>query len=438
MAAARRNDESRVRQLDEALRSRPPARRRGTPEPRAAAPARRRTLRSRDDRCHRPRVPLLRPPPDLRVQRSRGDALPADHHRGRVDRRGGGTHVPHRRARGDPPAHRGGDARHQPLPPPGSPRAAAQDHRRPRGVRQRPLRRARPAQERQHLRRRRAAHVPGHRHRDRDGQEVRGRADRRRRRRGDQPRRVRRLHPAQPALLPARAADDVRGEEHRHQPAGPDRALLHARQGRPGVQVPLHGQGRRLGQQVVPLPGDQGRPQPDAADGVPRREDPLARHRRVPAVPPRRRHRRHERGVRAEDREVRLRALPRRPADRGLDERARHPRRRAGGEGLRAHPVLRDRRAVRRQVLLPRRPRRPAAAPRRVLPGRDRGLLLRRPPGARQDHARGRVPRAARDRPRPLHARRRGLRRDLRVARSCRSTSTSRWPTSSPSCRSTR
>ena len=31
-----------------------------------------------------------------------------------------------------------------------------------------------------------------------------------------------------------------------------------ADQGRPGVQVPLHGQGRRLGQQVVPLPGDQG------------------------------------------------------------------------------------------------------------------------------------------------------------------------------------
>ena len=31
-----------------------------------------------------------------------------------------------------------------------------------------------------------------------------------------------------------------------------------------GVQVPLHGQGRRLGQQVVPVPGDQGDPQPAA------------------------------------------------------------------------------------------------------------------------------------------------------------------------------
>ena len=73
-----------------------------------------------------------------------------------------------------------------------------------------------------------------------------------------------------------------------------------------GVQVPLHGQGRRLGQQVVPLPGDQGGPEPEADAGVPRREDPLARHRRLPAVPPGRRDRRHQRGVRAEDREVRL------------------------------------------------------------------------------------------------------------------------------------
>ncbi len=34
---------------------------------------------------------------------------------------------------------------------------------------------------------------------------------------------------AEPALLPARAADHVGREEHRHQPAGPDRDLLHAR-----------------------------------------------------------------------------------------------------------------------------------------------------------------------------------------------------------------
>ncbi len=45
--------------------------------------------------------------------------------------------------------------------------------------------------------------------------------------------------------------------------------------------------------------------------------------------------------------------------------------------------------------------------PRRLLPGRDRRLLLRRPAGARQDHVRGRLPRAARDRPGAVHARRR-------------------------------
>ena len=44
---------------------------------------------------------------------------------------------------------------------------------------------------------------------------------------------------------------------------------------------------------------------------------------------------------------------------------------------------LRDRRAVRRQVLLPRRARDPAAAPRRLVPRRDRGVVLGRPPGAR-------------------------------------------------------
>ena len=47
----------------------------------------------------------------------------------------------------------------------------------------------------------------------------------------------------------------------------------------------------------------------------------------------------------------------------------------------------------------------PPAAPRRVVPGRDRGVVLGRPPGARQDHRRRRVPRAARDRSRAVPAR---------------------------------
>ena len=47
---------------------------------------------------------------------------------------------------------------------------------------------------------------------------------------------------------------------------------------------------------------------------------------------------------------------------------------------------VRHRRPVRRQVLLPRRPRRPPPPPRRLAPRRHRGVVLGRPPGARQDH----------------------------------------------------
>jgi fumarate hydratase class I len=49
----------------------------------------------------------------------------------------------------------------------------------------------------------------------------------------------------------------------------------------------------------------------------------------------------------------------------------------------------------------PRRARGAAAPPRRLVSGGDRGLLLGRPAGAGEDHRRGRVPRAAGDRPRP-------------------------------------
>ena len=100
---------------------------------------------------------------------------------------------------------------------------------------------------------------------------------------------------------------------------------------------------------------------------------------------------------------------------------ARLPRPRAGGRGARADPAVRHRRAVRRQVLLPRRARDPAAPPRRLVPGRDRGLLLGRPAGARQDHAGGRLPGAARDATRPG---------------TCRTSPTSTW-TATRSCGST-
>ena len=208
------------------------------------------------------------------------------------------------------------------LPPaaPGPPRPAAQDPRRPRGLRQRPLRRLRAAQERQHRRRRRAAHVPGHRHRHRHGQEGPARVHRRRRRGAARGGHRAHLHRGQPALLPDGAALHVRGGQHRHQPAGPDRPVRH--RGR-RVRLPVRGQGRRLGQQDLPLPGDQGAAEPGLAAEVRRREDPHARHRRLPALPPRHRHRRHLGGDHPEDRQARVVPLPRRAARRPATSTAR-------------------------------------------------------------------------------------------------------------------
>ena len=83
----------------------------------------------------------------------------------------------------------------------------------------------------------------------------------------------------------------------------------------------------------------------------------------------------------------------------GLRGRPRLPRPRHGAGGAQADAVARRRRAVRRQVFLPRRARDPAAAPRRVAADRARRVVLGRPPGARQDHQGRRVPRGARAQP---------------------------------------
>ena len=194
------------------------------------------------------------------------------------------------------------------------------------------------------------------------------------------------------------------------QPARPDRAVRGA--GR-GVQVPADGQGRRVGQQVVPVPADQGGAERGQHARLPDREDRLAGHGRLPAVPPGDRGRRHQRRVRAQDRQVRLGPLPGHAAGRRLTHRPRLPRPGPGAAGAGDHPQDRHRRAVRRQVLLPRRAGDPAAPARRVLPGRDRGLLLRRPPGAGQDHRRRGVPGATGDRSGAIPAgdHRRGSRR---------------------------
>ena len=88
-----------------------------------------------------------------------------------------------------------------------------------------------------------------------------------------------------------------------------------------------------------------------------------------------------------EGRQVRIGPLPRRAPDRGQRTGRRLPRHRGRAAGARAHPSVRHRRAIRRQVLLPRRTSRAVAAPRGVVPGRDRSVLLGRPSGTRQGHA---------------------------------------------------
>ena len=113
-----------------------------------------------------------------------------------------------------------------------------------------------------------------------------------------------------------------------HEPAGADRPL---RDGRDGVPLPDGRQGRRLGEQDVPLPGDEGAPQPGEPREVPDREDEDARHRRLPALSPRLRDRRHlGRGV-PQDGQARLGEGPRRPAHDGQQAGPGVPRPRARG-----------------------------------------------------------------------------------------------------------
>ncbi len=78
----------------------------------------------------------------------------------------------------------------------------------------------------------------------------------------------------------------------------------------------------------------------------------------------------------------------------------RVPRSRARKRDPRSVAKARHRRPVRRHVLLPRRAGHSTSAARSVASGRDRRLLLRRPAGARKDHARRCLSREARDEPR--------------------------------------
>ena len=87
---------------------------------------------------------------------------------------------------------------------------------------------------------------------------------------------------------------------------------------------------------------------PIVVDELARREAPHARYRRVPAVPPRARHRRHVGRVRVEDRQARVGALPRHASRNRQRARSRLSRPRARTAGARPHPGVRHRRAVRR------------------------------------------------------------------------------------------
>ena len=178
--------------------------------------------------------------------------------------------------------------------------------------------------------------------------------------------------------------------------SGADRALCRAR--RP-VQIPVHRQGWRLGQQELSLSADKSGAEPEIAAEVPRREDPHPRHGGVSALSPRDRHRRHLGRDEFEDGQARQLPLSRHAPDGRKPLRAGLPRPRVRGGGARIDPRPRDRRPVRRQVFLPRRAGDPAAASWRQPADRDRRFVLGRPPDPRQDHRRRRLPRRARNQP---------------------------------------
>ena len=123
----------------------------------------------------------------------------------------------------------------------------------------------------------------------------------------------------------------VRGEELRHEPARADR---HLRRGLRPVRLPLRGQGRRVRQQDVPLPGDQGAAEPRRASrpSWPRRCGPSG----TAACPPY-----HlvfviggtSAEVTSEDRQAGLDRVPGPPPHEGERLRAGLPRSRAGSEG---------------------------------------------------------------------------------------------------------
>ena len=275
--------------------------------------------------------------------------------------------------------------------------------------------------------------LPGHRHRHREGQEGPVRAHRRRRRGGHRPRRLRRPT-STPTCATRRWRRSTCGTRSTPGPtcrprsrsprstATPTSSCSWPRAAARPTRATCSRRPRRCSTRRALLT-------------LPRREAAHARHRGLPAVPPRRRHRRHVGRDRPQDGQAGLGPLPRHAA---------HRRATTLGHGFRdleleaevlaLTQAVRHRRPVRRQVLLPRRARDPPAPPRRLVPGRHRGVVLGRPPGAGQDHRRRRLPRAARDATRRSTCPRSPT--STCPTTSCASTSTGRWPRSAPSCRS--
>src|SRR5439155_24215854 len=155
----------------------------------------------------------------------------------------------------------------------------------------------------------------------------------------------------------------------------------------------------RLRQQELPLSTDKGGAEPEIIAKIPRRKTPHAWYRGMPALPSGDRDWRHLGRDEFEDGQARQLPLSRRAAGGREPLRAglSRPRFRARGSGT--DPWTRDRRAVWRQVFLPRCARDPAAAAWREPADRDRRLVLGGSPDPRQDHRGWGVSRRARNRP---------------------------------------
>ena len=126
--------------------------------------------------------------------------------------------------------------------------------------------------------------------------------------------RIQDLYRGEPALLAERSARHVQRGEHPLQPPRTDR---HRGYRGYGVPLPLRDQGWWIGQQDLPLPGDQGAAQPRHARALHGGEDEVARYSCLSSLPHRLRYRWHIGREEPPHREARLYPLLRQPAHYG-------------------------------------------------------------------------------------------------------------------------